>query len=387
MVRRLISRAGGGYLTEYSAIMMGLFLFTAVVGVGATRLSIFLSHRLEILDAPDPRKSHREPVAYLGGLGILLAFAVGLLGLVLLQPDFAVLRAPFFTVVLLGALAIFLIGFWDDVRPIAAIPKLLLQIAVASGMWLAGVRVEMLSLGGAPAQLGLTFSYIITVGWYVTLMNSINLVDGLDGLAGGISLISAISLVGVSLVIGVTPEVVIGAFLSLLTAGAVLGFLVYNWNPAKTFMGDSGSLLLGYLLATASLVGSTKTPTLMALSVPLVALGLPLFETFFSFLRRAVSGQHPFKPDRRHLHHRLLDMGLDQRRVVVILLFMTGFLGVNSVILAQVESRLIFFNVLFLVGGLILLIENLKFLERKRGQSAENVVVQDARPVKEKQLL
>jgi UDP-GlcNAc:undecaprenyl-phosphate GlcNAc-1-phosphate transferase len=128
-------------------------------------------------------------------------------------------------------------------------------------------------------------------------------------------------------------------------------------------------LLLGFLLATASLVGSTKTPTLLALVVPMVALALPLFETSFSFLRRLLRGQHPFKPDRRHLHHRLLDLGLNHRRVVVLLLFFTAFLGINSVALAQSGSEWVLFNALFLIGGIVLLIENLKFLERRREKS------------------
>lgn len=345
-----------------------LFLITFVVSVGTVRLSITLSHRLDILDRPDPRKSHRAPVAYLGGLGMLLGFLAGLLAFSWIFPGAALTNMAFLSGLMLGAVLIFTVGFYDDVRPIKAIVKLVLQIGVAALMWWFGARVEMIRLMGAGGEdINNLASLLITVGWYVGLMNSINLVDGLDGLAGGICFIGAVSLVGVSIVIGYSPDVFLGACLSTLIAGCVLGFLLFNWNPARTFMGDGGSLLLGFLLATASVVGSTKTPTLLALSVPMVALGLPLFETFFSFFRRLLRGQHPFKPDRRHIHHRLLAIGLDQGRTVLILHFITAFLGINSVLLANSQSEVLFLNVLFLIVGIVLMIENLKYLERKKG--------------------
>ncbi len=376
-------------------MLAGLFLATAVAGVGATRLSIWLSHRLGILDRPDPRKSHREPVAYLGGLGILLGFAAGVFVLVLSKPALVATQGGPLLTVFLGAVLIFLVGFWDDVRPVPAWGKLLLQIGTASAMWFAGIRVEMVSYGFDQAvDLGALVSYGITVGWYVGLMNAMNLVDGLDGLAGGIAFIVALALVGVSMIIMPSPEVVLGAFVAVITAGAALGFLTFNWHPAKTFMGDGGSLLLGFLLATAALISSTKTPTLLALSIPLVALGLPLFETVFSFLRRAVQRRHPFRPDRRHLHYRLLDLGLDQRRVVLFLHFITAFLGINSILLAAAESRVLYLNVFFLVLGLIILIENLQFLERRRNGNGEHepqpagpVPGAGEKPAREKQLL
>ncbi|MCC5877936.1 MAG: undecaprenyl/decaprenyl-phosphate alpha-N-acetylglucosaminyl 1-phosphate transferase [Candidatus Sumerlaeia bacterium] len=347
-----------------------ILILTALVSLVAVRLSMGLSHRLGILDKPDPRKSHRGAIPYLGGLGMLLAVLVGLSASALLFPTLVILRQTEMAVILLGAIVIFTVGLWDDVRPIRAVLKLALQIGVGAMMWWLGLRLEALTLiTDDTERLGQFLSFSVTVGWYVALMNSINLVDGLDGLAGGICCLGALSLVGVGLMVGYSHDVLLGTVLAVITAGATMGYLFFNWHPARTFMGDGGSLLLGFLLATSSLVASSKTPTLIALMVPLVALSLPLFETTFSFLRRAIRGSHPFKPDRRHLHHRLLVIGLDQRRVVIFLLFMTAFLGASAIMLARAGSALILFNVVFLFGGLVLLIENLRFLEKTGGRN------------------
>lgn len=354
-------------MLEFAGPFLLLLVATSVISVITVRFSMFISHSLRILDTPDPRKSHREPIPYLGGFGMLLAFFIGLILVAFLFPALAVLHSTMISLVILGALVIFMVGFWDDVRPIRAILKLVLQIGVGAMMWWLGLRLEALSLLADDTQrVGQLLSLTVTVGWYVALMNSINLVDGLDGLAGGICCLGALALTGVGLMVGYSHDVLLGTVLAVLTAGITIGYLVFNWHPARTFMGDGGSLLLGFLLATSSLLASSKTPTLIALMVPLIALSLPLFETSFSFLRRAIRGSHPFKPDRRHLHHRLLALGLDQRRVVVFLLFLTAFLGANAIILARAGSALILFNVVFLFFGLFLLIENLRFLEKTK---------------------
>lgn len=354
-------------MAPFAVLIVGLTLFSAVVSGAAVMGSIWLSHRLEIYDKPGGRKIQRNPVPYLGGLGMLLGFFAGMMLFALLLPGIVFLHGFLIPVIVTGAAITFLLGFTDDVHPISALIKLLLQILIASGMWSLGVRIEVFTLlGEGSEQLGAALSLLLTVGWYVALMNSINLVDGLDGLAGGICMIGALSLVGIAFVAGYSESTLIGAACAAITAGVALGFLIWNWHPAKTFMGDGGSLLLGYLLGTSSIIGSTKTGTALALAIPMVALGLPLFETAFSFLRRAIKGNHPFKPDRRHIHHRLLDIGLDQRRVVIVLLFCTAFLGINSVLMANIQSSILLMNVLFLISGIVLMIENIKFLERQR---------------------
>lgn len=357
-----------------------LLVATTLIGVLATGISVRLSHATGILDHPsDPRKVHRKPIAYLGGLGFASAVLLGLAVYALLAPFEALRQQELMYAFIAGLVAIFLVGLWDDVVGMRPMLKLGAQLAVGLGMWLAGVRIERLNLGlGSPYELigtetmGWSLylmtswpSAVITMFWYAALINAINLIDGLDGLAGGVSLIAGLSLGTVALIAsgGITDLSVV---LPILAAGACAGFLYHNFHPARIFLGDSGSLAIGYTLATAALVGSTKAPALLTLLIPLVALGLPLFETTFSFTRRIVAGQHPFKADRRHLHHRLLDVGLDQRRVVMIFWFATAYLGVNAVLLAQAQSMALLLNVILLGLGLTMLIEYLSYFEKRR---------------------
>jgi UDP-GlcNAc:undecaprenyl-phosphate GlcNAc-1-phosphate transferase len=370
-----------------SELVLNLVLFAvcSVVGIGTTALARWVSHKTGILDRPDPRKVHRDPIAYLGGMGMVMSVLVGLFAFATLAPLPALQERDLIQVFLGGLLAIYLVGLWDDVRGMKPLVKLFLQAAVAAAVWAGGVRIERVTIGvdsslslvASSADSILAYvianlpSLLLTVGWFVALMNAINLIDGLDGLAGGVSLISALSLGAVGMVIAHVGYS-FGMGLPFIVAGACLGFLVHNWHPAKIFMGDSGSLSIGYMLATASLVGSTKAPALLTLLLPMIALGLPLFETAFSFLRRALTGTNPFKADRRHLHHRLLDLGLSQRRVVLVFHYVTLYLGVNAVLLARDRSVPLLLNVGMIGLGLLMLIEYLSYLERGRHAASQS---------------
>ncbi len=363
-------------------IALILFVTCTILGGLMTWLATWLSHRTGILDIPDPRKVHREPVAYLGGLGFAVTVFLGTALFSCLAPQAVVRQESLMVAFLGGLLAIFLVGLWDDVVGMRPTVKLGAQVAIALALWAAGVRIERLNLGFAlPVDLlgsaeanFVVFvlaslpSILLTVGWYVALINAINLIDGLDGLAGGVSFLAALSLGVVGLVVS-GGRVDLGLVLPLIAAGACLGFLVHNWHPARIFLGDSGSMSIGFVLGTASMISSTKTPALLTLLIPMVALGLPLFETVYSFARRILSGSHPFKADRRHLHHRLLDAGLDQRRVVMVFLFATAYLGVNAVLLAQARQMTLLINVVMLGIGLLMLIEYLTFFEKRRKSS------------------
>lgn len=336
-------------------------------GALATAGARWLSHRTGILDQPGERKIHREPIAYLGGLGFSAAVMAGVALWAWLCPLQAALESGVAAAFLAGLLAIFLVGLWDDVAGMRPVVKLAFQGAVAAALWTAGVRIERVTIGlGAALDLAGPASLLVTIFWYAALMNAINLIDGLDGLAGGVSFLAALSLAAVGLIVYSGAGLTLGMALPLIGAGACLGFLFHNWHPARIFLGDSGSMSIGYTLATAALLSSTKAPALLALLVPMVALGLPLFESGYSFLRRALTGQSPFKADRRHLHHRLMETGLSQQRVVGVFLYATLYLGVNAVLMARARSGLLLVNVVLLGGGLLMLIEYLSFFEKRR---------------------
>lgn len=345
-----------------------------MVGLVATPLARRVAVRCNIMDRPsDARKVHRDPVPYLGGLGILLGVVAGMAVLLWRNPLEELAALQPLLVVGAGALLIFTVGLADDSRGLRPRTKLFWQLVVASGMWFGGIHVDQVTVGfesslaldwTSPA--GIAASYLITTAWYVVLMNALNLIDGLDGLAGGVSVIGALSIAAITVVVPGAPESILGALLAATTAGAVLGFLKYNWHPASIFLGDAGALLLGFLLASAALLSSAKAATLQSMLIPMVALGLPVFETVYSFLRRVIAGKPPFAADRGHLHHRLLDLGLTQQRAVMILLFATAYFGANSVLLARAGSIVVLMNVLFLGVGMVLFVENLGYLEVKR---------------------
>ena len=367
-----------------------LLAASTLIGILTTAFARVISHKTGILDYPDARKIHSKPIAYLGGLGICLTMLIGVAILAWLAPLYMAGNQQVIFAFVAGLIVIFLVGLWDDVAGMRPIMKLGCQLGVAAGLWFAGVRIERITVGfGEP--LGLMAqdsagpliavirslpSFLLTVGWFAALMNAINLIDGLDGLAGGVCFIAALSLGAVGLMIApFGMGLTLGMALPVIAAGACLGFLFHNWHPARIFLGDSGSMSIGYILAAASLVSSTKAPALLTLLLPLIALGLPLFETIFSFTRRILTGSHPFKADRRHLHHRLLDVGLSQRRVVLVFLYVTLFLGINSVLLAQGRSVLLLANVVVLGIGVLMLIEYLSFMEKRRNEMKSNDTV------------
>lgn len=362
-------------LMAFGAALVSTFLLTAAAKP--------VSRALGILDYPDPRKMHRRAIPYLGGAAMFLGLLAGIFAFSLLAPDQILLNRSELFGVVVGGLIICMMGLWDDVRGATAWPKLLVEIAVAAFMWHQGFRVDRLTLpfsgtfildpsqlpdaGWGRALLGQSISLVITIGWFLLLMNAINLIDGLDGLAAGIGMAGALVVVLITLAVYESekppPEVLL---IGLLTAGICLGFLWHNWHPATIFMGDCGALLIGFLLAAIALRGSTKTPTLLTLLIPLVAVGLPIVESVYSFARRVWNRQHPFRADRRHLHHRLLNLGLSHRQVVLTLLYATAFLGLLSFLLAKAKDSpmTIMVTVVLLGSGFVILIENLANLEK-----------------------
>lgn len=334
------------------ATFIASFLFTwAVRGI---------MRRSRIFDVPADRKAHAAPVAYEGGVAMYLALIVGTVLAAITVPSLFFMNQQIQGLVL-GATLTVAVGVADDLMDLRPILKLMLQIAIAGMMCYFGFRIERISNPfGGEALLPAAVSITGTIIWYALLMNGINMIDGLDGLAAGI-----VGLTGVTLfAIAVNMGQPFSAVLSILLAAVCAGFLPFNFKPASIFMGDAGSLLLGFLLASITLLSSTKAPALLALLIPVLAVGLPVFETVFAFVRRIIRGQHPFRGDRRHLHHRFMALGLSERRTVLTFYYMTAYLGVTAFILQRLEARLTLVLVAVIGLGMLLLVENMRYLER-----------------------
>jgi UDP-GlcNAc:undecaprenyl-phosphate GlcNAc-1-phosphate transferase len=256
---------------------------------------------------------------------------------------------------LIGAVIVVNTGVIDDIKPLSAYIKLVLQIVAAFVAIYHGVVIEIFSnplLFSSSDYLFLGyFSIPATVIWIVAITNSFNLIDGLDGLAVGVSTICSIVMLTISLMVSDLNIAIIMAAL----AGACLGFMPYNFNPAKIFMGDTGALLLGYVLATVSILGLFKFYAVVSFAAPFLILALPLVDTAFAFMRRLLKRQNPMSPDRGHFHHRLLDMGLSQKQAVAILYAISGLLGLVAVVITTSdEIRALILIVAVLVAATVI---------------------------------
>ena len=319
------------------------FVTACVLALVLTPLLCGLAHRFELYDdAAEARKVHRGSIPRIGGLAIAVGFFVPVLGLYFV--DNAVSEATFADPLrviglILGSLIVIGLGLTDDLRGVGAKKKFAVQVVVATIAYGLGYQIaEVANPFGDPVSLGL-LSYPITLLWIVGVMNAINLIDGLDGLAGGVGLFTVLTLFVVALVNG-NPLV---GLTSIALAGALVGFLRYNFNPASIFMGDSGSLFLGYVLAVTAISGSHKSSTVVSLLIPVLALGLPLLDTSVSIFRRFISGRPIFSADRGHIHHRLLDLGLGHRQVVLVLYALCGVgaLGALGLVYAQSDTQVV----------------------------------------------
>lgn len=275
-------------------------------------LAIAAGHRWGALDKPGAHKRHEEPVPFLGGTVLFVVVWAVLLSLHRWTGTPVDSRSGAIDVVFVGALVVFVLGFIDDIRPLAAWIKLLVQVAVGALLYYGGLGVELLIWPTGEIATGV-LALPITVAWVVLLTNAINLIDGLDGLAAGVSFIGGVSIVTVAFLRGnPSTEVTI--------IWVLLGFLAIFWwhnrHPARIFLGDSGSLQIGYYFAAFTLMVNFKSFAASALYVPLLALGVPIIEAFSSFVRRLASGRSVMQADHRHLFHYLSLAGLSRRRVL-----------------------------------------------------------------------
>ena len=298
---------------------------------------------LGILDRPDgQRKLHRLAVPRVGGIPITLSY-VAAYGVLLLSPwkagDLVSQQLPLIAKLLPAAALIFITGLLDDVFGLKPWQKLLGQFAGAAVAVAGGLRIATLAGHDVPAGLDIA----ITIAWLIGCSNAFNLIDGLDGLASGMGLFATLTTFVAALMHGNTTL----ALATLPLAGSLLGFLRYNFNPASVFLGDSGSLLVGFLLGSYGVIWSQKSATLVGLTAPLMAMAIPLLDTGLAIARRWLRGRPVFSADRAHIHHKLLDRGLTHRRVVLLLYLACSVYAVLSLLQSRSENQF---------GGLVVLL-------------------------------
>ncbi len=358
---------------------MSLPLTYVIVITAGTVVSLILTpvvrafaRRVGAMDVPGRRKIHPHPIPSLGGIAIIVAFVAAVLLGTSLHPDLGELLGSKLTGIFLGCLILMGVGIYDDTKGARPTVKLAGQIAAAIVLLVYGFNIEKftspLSETGSiavPAIVGV----MLTVLWVVGLTNSINLIDGLDGLAAGIVFIASLTMMSVAVYRG---DYEIG-LLSLAVAGAVLGFLKYNFSPASIFMGDTGSMCLGFIFAAMSLLGASKSTVAVALLVPIASMAVPLMDTVLAFLRRLIRGTHPFEGDREHLHHRLLALGLSQRQAVKLIYFISAYLGVIAFITVLIPFKYTFLILIILAMGLVLALKTLAYLEKHVASLAAKV--------------
>lgn len=349
-------------------IVLAALAATALVSFILTPLAIRAAPRLGAIDVPDTdpqtgRRVHRAPIPRTGGLAVAATFVgVGALGLVANQlfqvnlPGRPVRTgevAALFAGVGLGAL----IGYFDDRYELRARWQFIAQFVLAGVALVGGISISRLPspLGDAPLVLTDAAAVAATTLWIVGMLNSVNFVDGLDGLLAGIALIAVTTMGVISLVLDPIQPVV--AMLCALLAGSLLGFLPYNFHPARTFIGTAGVFAVGYALAVLSVLGTAKV------AVALLVLGVPIIDTFWIIIRRVSAGRSPFSADRGHFHHRLLDLGLSHRQVVLLIYLICTVLAVLSLVLSG-RGQISVFLMVVLAGGIAL------YLLTRRAQDA-----------------
>ena len=316
-------------LDIHFVLRVALCLFLAgVVSFLLTPLVKILAQKVGAMDVPkDDRRMHTIPIPRMGGLAIFLAFFIATL--LFCKEINRPLRS-----ILLGSVIIVILGVFDDIYALRALFKLIIQILAACVVvFYGGCRIQYITnpFGTSAASffdLG-AWAVPLTIVWIVAITNAVNFIDGLDGLACGVSCISAANLLVIALLVS-EPNI---AILMAALTGACIGFVPYNFNPAKIFMGDTGSTFLGFVLACVSIQGLFKFYAVVSFAVPFLLLGVPIFDICFAVIRRVAHGKNPMAADRGHIHHRLIDMGFSQKQSVAIAYVLTAILGLAAVLL------------------------------------------------------
>jgi len=324
---------------EFSRLYFWIIYLTAfALALIFTPLSIKIAVRTGAMDVPkDARRVHTHPIPRIGGMAIFIGVtAAVLLELVLKlylmhKGQLVPMASLKLTGIITGGVLIYLLGLADDLKGLAPMVKLAGQVACAGVAYAFGIRLTFIQQLFGDVTFSGVICCILTILWIVAIVNTINLVDGVDGLAAGIVAIASLCIAYVAYNNGYYTA----CFAMLATAGGAMGFLPYNFYPAKTFMGDGGSLFLGFMIASISLIQPMKGTTVVAILIPGLVLALPIFDTLFAIFRRLVNRKPIMEADKGHIHHRLMKAGMGQRRTVLCMYGICGIMGIAAVLLSE----------------------------------------------------
>lgn len=350
----------------------------AIVGIAfiicliLTPIVIKVSKKLNIVDIPkDNRRVHNKPMPRIGGVAIVLSMLIVLGIYYFITKDIegiSLKNNSTFIGFILGGIVIFCMGLVDDIFNLRARYKFIFQLLAGVIIYIFGIKIAGIKIPFIYTDM-INFGWLdlpITLLWVIGVTNAVNLIDGLDGLAAGISAISATALLIIFIATSASLEAII---IAAVLVGSTLGFLPFNFNPAKTFMGDVGSNFLGYTLSIISILGFAKGYTMLAIIAPILALGVPIFDTLFAMVRRFIKGQPMLQPDGAHIHHRLLKMGLNQKQAVLLLYTVTSILCIIAVVIISADFWKLILLILAILCFLII-----GFLSMKKHKSKDETV-------------
>ena len=357
----------------YLGKILEVLVISVAIAVFVAPLSIKLANKFGIIDKPkDARRVHRKPIPRFGGLAIFLGSMVAMT----IPAD----MNQKIKIAMIGGLLMYLLGVLDDIVDLKPIVKFLGQFAIASLVYALGVRITFMSdyFGlvedpQANLLLGEGVGFIITVIWIVGITNAVNLMDGLDGLAAGCVAIMALSLAYIAYIHGSRLGSMPVCIALVAVAGGCIGFLPYNFSPAKTFMGDGGALYLGYMIAVLSVISPLKQATVIGAIVPMLTLAVPILDTLFAMLRRTLRHESIMSADKGHLHHHLMAAGIGQRRSVLIMYGIVGIMGIVAVLISRELYKDAFF--LFLIALLYL---GIIIVPKRKKKGLKRIITQDA---------
>ena len=347
-------------MTTYLTSFIVSFIFVCI----ATPILIKIGLRFGFVDQVNQRKIHRGAIPRIGGIGISLGTLLPIFLLCFFVHSGVEIKTTNNMMLYFGGgLAISLLGLVDDIKGVNAKIKLLFQIVIAFFATQHGELIESLPMPWGRLELGV-FGYVLTIFWIIGIINAFNLIDGMDGLSSGITLFSSLTLA----MLAIANEYLPTALVALALAGAVTGFLIYNFNPARIFMGDSGSMFIGYILAVLSLRSQSKAHAVVSIMVPIIAMGVPIIDTTLAFMRRILRHQSIFAADRQHIHHFLLSLGFNQRKTVLILYAVSVLFTILSMVMIFNKNVDTFLIVIIFAIIVFVIIKKLGYIEMIYGK-------------------